>query len=471
VELVAPALGAVALATALVAILRRGDGSMRAAAGPAALACAAAWAANVAITSTSFVEVLQLDAWESVSLVEHLRDGAFRFGSLWAAHNEHRPLTGRLVAMACAQVTDWNHWWEFGALHVVAALQVLVFAWYGARPGPAWRLSPAVLVAVASCFVATMHWETWLRGFSVHILLGVLAPSVAFLTLASHRAGWLTVLVAAAATMVGEMSFGASLLAWPLGAAVIALRGQEQWRGHLLAWVFIGSVATLLYLPGLEIHPGATANVAVAFGPTGLVRILAGALVTIGMAAWYAPALFDGGAAWAQAAVVAAAGLAVLAWVGLLVRHWQHDTGRERVWLFPAALGAFGLGACLLVSAGRVAGGLHALAASRYLIFAACFWASCLLLLGLHRERGRPVPRVRAWGLALAVVAAMLANSIAAVPYMAREASRARQARQQLTEGDVGAAAHVLYPDPYKLAHMREVLRRHELSVFRRGAP
>jgi hypothetical protein len=65
----------------------------------------------------------------------------------------------------------------------------------------------------------------------------------------------------------------------------------------------------------------------------------------------------------------------------------------------------------------------------------------------------------------------MLANSIAAVPYMAREASRARQARQQLTEGDVGAAAHVLYPDPYKLAHMREVLRRHELSVFRRGAP
>jgi hypothetical protein len=159
----------------------------------------------------------------------------------------------------------------------------------------------------------------------------------------------------------------------------------------------------------------------------------------------------------------------VLSWAGLVALRWRQDASRQRAWLFPAALGAFGLGACLLASAGRVSGGLLALTASRYLIFAACFWASWLMLIGLYDGPRRPWPRALVALLAAATVVAMIANSLAATPYMAGEFARVRQARAQLLRGDVGAAAHVLYPDPYKLVHMRDVLQTHRLSVFRPG--
>jgi hypothetical protein len=429
--------GACALGVALLIVLHRSGTVTRRTAMAVAVACAVAWLANALVTSWYFVDVLRLDAWETVGLVERSLNGTLRLADLWAPHNEHRPLTGRLVALASARWSHWNHWWEFAALHAVAGLQVVVLAAYVAAHRRTWRVEPLVFVAAAACFLATIHWETWLRGFSVHILLGVLGPTLALFLLCRCAAGWASLALAILAAIVG---------------------------------LAVGLVASALYLPGLQVHPGATANLDVALGPLGLARMAAGVLVTLGMAMYYAPSLFDGGAPWQQVAVVISAGVGVMAWTAVVALRWRQDHGRERVWLFPAALGLFGLGACLLTSAGRVSGGLLALAASRYLIFAACFWSSLLLLIGLHTDaRGRWAHR-GVVGVALAVIVAMVAASMAAIPYMADERSRVRGARLQLLQGDVGAAAVVLYPDPFKLQHMRDVLRQHRLSVFRQGA-
>lgn len=460
-------LGAGLLAWALVAALQRGHAMTRGQAAAVAAACASTWLANVLLTSGYFVDVLQLDAWESVALVEHLRGGSFAAADLWAAHNEHRPMTGRLVALLCAQAAHWNHWWEFAALHLVAAAQVVALAWQAARPGGAWRTPPLTIVAIVACFTATMHWETWLRGFSIHILLGVLAPTLALRCLCRGRPGWPMLGVAALLALVGLFSFGASLLLWPLGAAVLAVRGGRDRNWLVGAWLLAGALATALYVPGLHVHPGATANAALAFGPAGLARMAVGVLVTVGTALWYAPAVFAAGPSWAQVAVVGMAGGAVSSWVVLVWRRWRADEEGTGAWLFPTALGAFGLGACVLVSVGRVAGGLLALAASRYLVFAACFWASWLLLLGMGTDATASRRQRRVSALSLVVVLAMVINSIASVPFMAAESARLARAREQLLQGDVGAASHVLYPDPHKLAHMRDVLQRYRLSLFR----
>lgn len=461
--------GACALCVALVVVLRRSGTVTRRLALAVAVACAVGWFANALVTSWYFVDVLRLDAWESVTLVERSLNGTLRMADLWAPHNEHRPLTGRLVALASARWSHWNHWWEFAALQAVAGLQVLTIAVYAAAQRRRWRVQPLVLVATAACFCATTHWETWLRGFSVHILIGVLAPSLALLLLCQRASGWASLALAILAAVVGQLSFGAGLLVWPIGALVIVVRRQGAWRPHAGAWLAVGLAATALYLPGLQVHPGATANLDLALGPVGLARMAAGVLVTLAMAMHYAPSLFDGGASGQQAVVVAVAGVSVLAWAGLVALRWRQDDGREQAWLFPAALGMFGLGACLLASAGRVSGGLLALAASRYLIFAACFWSSLLLLIGLHTGSRARWARLAVGGVASAVIVAMIVASAAAIPYMADERERVRRARLQLLQGDVGAAAVVLYPDPYKLQHMRDVLRQHRLSVFRPG--
>jgi hypothetical protein len=462
--------GACALCVAVLVLLHRSGAVTRGTALAVAVACAAAWLANALVTSWYFVDVLRLDAWETVALVEHARNGTLRIADLWAPHNEHRPLTGRLVALAAARWSHWNHWWEFAALQAVAAIQVLAIAGYVTAPRRAWRVQPAVLVATAACFCATTHWETWLRGFSIHILLGVLAPSLALLVLCQRASGWVSLALAAIAAVIGQLSFGAGLLVWPIGALVIVLRRQGAWRPHVGAWLILGLVATALYLPGLQVHPGASANLGLTISAAGLLRMAAGVLVTLAMPVYYVPGLFDGGPSAQQAAVITAAGGSLLAWVALVVLRWRQDAAREHAWLFPAALGAFGLGACLLVSAGRVSGGLLAMTASRYLIFAACFWSGLLLLIGLHTDaRGGPA-RMAVRGLAGACIAAIFVASMGALPYMAGERERVRRARLQFLRGDVGAAAVVLYPDPYKLQHMRAVLQHHRLSVFRPGA-
>ncbi len=462
--------GACALSVAVLVLLHRLGTVTRRTALAVAVACAAAWFANALVTSWYFVDVLRLDAWETVALVERALNGTLPIADLWAPHNEHRPLTGRLVALASARWSRWNHWWEFAALQVVAGLQVSAIVAYAAAQRRTWRVQPVVLVATAACFCATTHWETWLRGFSVHILLGALAPSVALLVLCQRASGWASLALAVLAAVIGQLSFGAGLLVWPIGALVIVIRRQGAWRPHVGAWLMLGLAATALYLPGLHVHPGAGANLDLALSPTGLARMAAGVLVSLAMAMYYVPSLFDGGGPGQQAVVVAAAGVAVLAWAGLVVLRWRQDDGREQAWLFPAALGAFGLGACLLASVGRVSGGLLAMTASRYLIFAACFWSALLLLIGLRTDSRARWARMAVGGVAVAVIVAMIVDSTAAIPYMADERVRVRRARHQFLRGDVGAAAVVLYPDPFKLQHMRDVLRDNRLSVFRHGS-
>ena len=82
-----------------------------------------------------------------------------------------------------------------------------------------WRVQPSVLVASAALICATSHWENWLRGFSVHILFGALGPTVALLVLCQRSPGWTSLAMAVAAAIIGQLSFGAALLVWPIGAA------------------------------------------------------------------------------------------------------------------------------------------------------------------------------------------------------------------------------------------------------------
>jgi hypothetical protein len=462
--------GASTLGAVLVGMLRRADLCSRPVALAVAACCASLWLANALVTSWYFVDVLRLDAWEAVALVDQSMAGTLPLSDLWGPHNEHRPMTGRLIALAAAHLSHWNHWWEFASLQLVAALQVIVVAAYVTAQRVSWRVQPSVLVASTAMICATSHWENWLRGFSVHVLLGALGPSAALLVLSQRPANWSSIALALAAAIVGELSFGAGLLVWPIGAAVIVLRRQGAWRSHVAAWLLIGGIAVVLYVPGLHVHRDAAADAYLAGTVAGWGRIAAGLLVTLAMPVYYAPVVFESGVPVHQQMIVAAAGLAVAIGAALVVLRWRQDERRELAWLFPAALATFGLASCGLMAVGRASSGLLLMTASRYLVFAVCFWIGLLLLAGLHGESRRSLAGAAVQVLCVAAVVAALLGSAAAIPYMNGEWARVRPARAQLLRGAVGEAAAVLYPDPLKLQRMRDVLQRRRLSVFRPGA-
>ena len=461
--------GAVVFGVMLASVLRRGDRVPRQLAAAIALTCGATWILMATWSLAFFVDVPRWDIWDSVRLIERHYAGTLTPADFWGAHNEHRPLTARLVIFASVWLTHWNHWYELGVSLALSAFQVLLIAAFVSR-SQSHRLPvhPLSLVVIGLMVFSATQWENWLRGYHVHIVMGAVATMAALLVLCVGRSTVARLAGAMALGVLGELSFGSGLIVWPLGALAIAGRRGDGWPTRLAAWCVVSAVATALYFPGLPHRPGLS-EVSVA-SPFEAVRVAVGTLVSIAMPIMYVPEVFAGPTDLRQALVVAVAGVAVCMALVLIVVRWRQDALGEHTWLFPALLVAFGLGSGALAAMGRASMGLYALTASRYIVYAGCFWVGLVLLLAM-----RPATARRPWTRAtvavlLACALALGAAWVGALPYMDNDAVQGRGARAALVRGDFGMASVVLYPDGPELARMAEVLRRHQLSVFRPGA-
>lgn len=463
---------ALVVGVVMVLLLRRGRSYGRGQALTVAVGTGVVWLMLVASVTPYFVDVPRWDIWETVELIDQALTGQFALSSLWSAHNEHRPLTGRVVVLASALWTHWNHWWELAALLTVPLLQVLLVATFagGATYGRR-RIHPLALVG-AAIFVCTLtQWENWLRGYHVHILMGALAPMAGLLVLSCAKPTWWYTVLAAGLMVLGQLSFGTGLVAWPIGALAIAIRGGDGWRARLGAWLVAGGLATALYFPGLPPRPGRDASMlGHVLTVRGAIRLAAGTMVPIAMPVLYVPDAFAGPLSSVQVTVVTFAVASVVLALALIARAIWRDGRADPGWLFPATLVVFGLAACLLAALGRVSMGLYAMTASRYLVFSAAFWVGLMCLLGREISAPRQWSSVGALLLVIGASVASLATWPRAVPYMEHDAWTGRTARAQLQRGEVGVAAATLYPDPHKLARMRGILVRHQLSVFRPNA-
>lgn len=460
--------GAAALGGSLALLLTREEHVTRRLAAVVSLACAATWLVLATWSTSHFVDVPRWDIWDVVRLIEKHYAGTLHAADFWGAHNEHRPMTARLVILPNVVLAQWNHWYELAAVMATAAVHLLLIATFvGRTQRYAARVHPLALVVVALLVFSATQWENWLRGYHVHIVIGAVAPVAALLVLSTGPSTWARLALAVALGLVGELSFGSGLVVWPLGAIAILVRRDAGWPQRLVAWVVASAVAVGLYFPGLPHRPGLS-EVSVESG-FDIVRIAVGTLVSVAMPVAYLPHAFAGPTDVTQAAIVAGAGLAIAVSAWLLWVRWRDDTAHTCTWLFPMLLIGFGLGASLLAAMGRARMGLYALTASRYIVFSACFWVGLVLLLAMTSSRRRQPSLPSALTLTALALAAALAWT-GARPYMAADALAGSRARAALRRGDVGAAASVLYPDGPALERMRAVLLEHRLSLFRPGA-
>jgi hypothetical protein len=435
----------------------------------AAAAVAACWLVMAMTARHYFVDVPRWDIWDAVDLIERQYDDRLAVADLLRPHNEHRPVTARLTILPNARLFHWNHWIEFALLLVVTAATPLLTARYVALTAvQRHTVSPLALVPLSLVGFSLVQWENLLRGYHVHIVIAVVATVAALFWLGTGKASWRRLVAAAGSAIVGALSFGSALLVWPLGLVAIVIRRGDAWAARAAAWGVAGALAVAWYRHGMPHRPGYS-EVAVS-SVLDVVRAAAGMLVGLAMPVTYVPEVFAtslSAAQWAVVFIPAAAGSVGL---GLVWRRWREDRAGEQAWLFPALLTAFGAGSLLLAAFGRTAAGLYALTASRYAVHAVCFWAGIILLLAMRGERDSRRWRVTAAVLLTAIALAAAASWPRALPYMARDASSGRAAREALLRGDVGAAAPILYPDPIALERMRRVLEAHELSIYRPGS-
>lgn len=472
---VAIAGGAAAVGTLIAVLLRPPRGRTLPAVWPAwttpavAIVCALCWLVMAVTARHYFVDVPRWDVWDVVDLVERHYGGTLTIGDLLRPHNEHRPVTARVVILPNVVWFHWNHWIDFAVLMAVAAGPLAVMARYVAwTASQHQRVSPAALVPIAVVGCSLTQWENLLRGYHVHIVMAVVATVAGLLWLTTGRTSWMRLVAAAVAGIVAALSFGSGVLLWPLGLVAIVVRRGSAWLRRAGVWCALGASVIVLYRTGMPGRPGYSE---VSIGSAvELLRVAVATLVGLVMPVAYVPEVFATPVSPAQVVVVAVPAAAAVGGLLLVWRRWQHDAHGEQAWLFPALLMAFGVGALILASLGRAAGGLYALTASRYIVHATCFWFGLILLLAMRGEgEGRRWHNVTVGWLVVLTLAAAVSWPCA-LPFMERDRASGRAAREALLRGAVGEAAVVLYPEPFALERKRRVLEAHQLSIYRPGA-
>jgi hypothetical protein len=311
------------------------------------------------------------DDWSLVPLFAERDAGTLSLGDLVAQHFEHVPVIPRAADLFMAPLTKWDlrveMYRNFGV--ALATLAVIVVALRRSLRDA--RLVIASVLASLLVF-SPVQYENWIWGWQLEWFLSNLAAITAFYALAfvvdrSPRRG---IAIATLAAFVATFSLGQGLLVWPLGLAILVLRGRP-WR----VWAGAAVVAWGLYFAGwhnpdelgsktrsLDL-PRQTADY--------VLQYLGGALGT--------------GNAVARIAGVALLAAFAAAAVAVLRRRDGELLRRASTWL---ALGAYALGSAMLTAISRVDETVDVL--SRYSVMGGLFALATVALVYVVLPQTRP---------------------------------------------------------------------------------
>lgn len=354
------------------------------------------------------VNLLYADEWAMVDLLVAREDGTLSLGQLLEAHNEHRYLLPRLVALA----TDFDSVRQMHVVVLALALTTLfVYLVFSGLVG-GWRL--LLFAPVPFLLMGFRHHENLLWGLQTSFALA-LAFSVGAFWMLGRGGGW-SLGGAAAFAAMAMLSAAQGLFAWPAG--LLQLLSAGRWRAAA-AWGLAGTSAWALYLGG-GINPGSGGPPTYVLehpveGATYFVALLGGSLS------------FDPGFALAfGAALLAPLAAAVVA-------------GRETAWF---GVLTFSLLCLLSITAGRVSLGVFEgsspATASRYALFSSLCLAGVYGVFAWRWARGSTVYGV----LSVALAAAMVVGLAHGYTEGARRGAFTEAAREVRAEQFVESVEH-----------------------------
>jgi Bacterial Ig domain len=194
------------------------------------------------------VNVVYLDQWADVTLLDHWYTGTLTLSNLWASHGDHRILFPNLIVIALAQFTHFNVVFEeylSGAMLITATGLFILIHRRRAPSTPFIYYTPLTLL-----LFSFVQYENTLWGFQIAWYLVTLALALAlFLLDRPALTGWVFA-GAIAATVVGSFSSLQGLLIWPVGLLVLYVHRRP--RRSLLIWIACALITATVYFHQLN---------------------------------------------------------------------------------------------------------------------------------------------------------------------------------------------------------------------------
>jgi len=322
------------------------------------------------------------DEWDHLGQLVQLRLGQLHFADVFARYNEHRLVVPRLLLYALDSLSGFDNRWAMRTSALLVALCIALLA-LARMPGRTRARDLFGMVPIALAFANLRQLDGLLWGWAVQAYV-CLALAIGALVVLGSGAKRGRVLGSCALGLLACASWGAGIAVFPAALAqwwlapVTPRNADDRERFVPIALGTASAIAALFLLWGLP-HEAAAIP---------LEARLANLLLFLGSALGGTPAL----------ATLEGAGMLACALVLLLA------LASDRLRLRGDALGpgllVFGLGAALLLAAGRTSGDWHDLLNARYVCILATVPAGLWITL-IDLERA---PRSRD-GLALALAA------------------------------------------------------------------
>jgi hypothetical protein len=410
--------------------------------------------------------------WDQYAVVTDLQqsNGVFHLSLLWAQHNEHRIVVGRLALLADLQFFQGRNASLLVEIYLIQVVLALLFTWMCPHFG---KVRGVALITVGGffsyCMFCPLQIENFYWGFQVPYVFAGLAAAVSFACVVWHaakvaegKANWISwpLLFAFIAGFLAEYSLADGLIVWPVILWLgFTLRLAKRTR---VFSALVGVIAVGLYFIGYVTPPEHSNPWLTIRRPLSVAKY-----VTTYIASTWDSSL-PSFSAWPTVSelltILAVAFVLGTALRWLLVRSTAPDLFRA----FLVANLLLTVAAAVLTSLGRLNFGLATATLSRYQSIALVFWA-CLAAFILAS-----IPSGHSYRFVLTVIQVGLVVLLTA--NQGRFATIVRLAKHHqiaLDDAYVALANNspdldglkILYPQPEKVAVWYNYMRSHNLGA------
>jgi len=372
-----------------------------------------------------------------------------------------------------ARLSGYDISWEL-ALSILLAAAIFILVLRRARKvfsllgfqGFFW-IAPAL-----SLLAFSLHQgENWVWGWQIQIFLNVLAVAAGLLFLTSPGFNWGKFFGGTVCGVVATYSFANGLAYWPLaflGLMGGTYSGPRKKTTALTAWVSLTALVYFSYF--FRFRPASPSGEPLHYFAAHpleyvqyILEYLGAAIITYQKYAIYF-------------------GLFCLILFGWAVRSFLRRHRNALPAMSPLLLmGTYSLACAALTGIGRVGFGVTQATSYRYVTFSNLIWFAILVFLAVELwEVGTAAKSKRAaWakrialGAVVIIILVLVGRTSYRVGYRVLKSYHGRllPARSELLRGQNDELLRRLYIDPGYVREGREVLKKHNLSVFRGATP
>ncbi|MBU4222848.1 MAG: hypothetical protein KKA10_14760 [Euryarchaeota archaeon] len=193
------------------------------------------------------VNVVFMDQWALVPLIEKLYTGTLSLSDLFAQHNEHRLFFPRIVMLILAYLTHFNTIAEMYFSWILAVITLaLIFKMYLSDFGNS-TYALIKFVPIAWIMFSFRQFENILWGWQIQIYLSVLGFVASIYMLEKSEKINYNFLIAIFCGIVSTFSFMNGLIVWPVGLTFIIFSKTKNNRVLTIVWALIGLIVWSLF--------------------------------------------------------------------------------------------------------------------------------------------------------------------------------------------------------------------------------